>query len=79
MRLTVPLLAACASFACLGASGETVTADDDKRESQVDSNVATPQSKERAKDYWTVERMRKAKPMPSPVLDPETLKPVDPE
>ena len=80
MGLRFPLLAACASFACIGASGGSASDDGDKKPpAEIDSVVSTPETGERAKDYWTPERMRTAKPMPGPVLDPKTMKPVDPE
>lgn len=80
MGLRFPLLAACASFACIGASGGGAADDSDKKPpTEIDSVVSTPESGERAKDYWTADRMRKAKPMPNPVLDPKALKVLDPD
>ncbi len=79
MRLRFPFLAACASFACIGAAADT-PADEggDKPATEIDSIAGTPESGERSRDYWTAERMRNAKPMPKPVLDLETLKRLEP-
>lgn len=44
-----------------------------------DTSVLTKPGSENARAYWTADRMRTAKPMPSDVLDPETLKPITPK
>lgn len=80
MRRPLPLLAACASFACLGASADTPTTDGgaEKNESaEVDCVTPDEADCDDAEEYWTPERMRNAKPLPTPVLDPETKKPVE--
>jgi hypothetical protein len=47
-----------------GGSGDAPKAGD-----TIDSRVITPEERERAKDYWTPERMQNAKPMPLPRID----------
>jgi hypothetical protein len=84
MHLRIPLLAACASFACIGASAETTgetmpSTEQGKQATQSDCVKQAPDEQCDAEAYWTPERMRNAKPLPTPVLDPETMKPVKPE
>lgn len=82
MHRGIPLLAACLSFACIGASADTPAAEDDKnRATEVDCVVTPdePDCDDGDDEYWTPERMRNAKPLPTPVLDPETMKPVESE
>ena len=81
MHRGVPLLAASLSFACFGASADSPTPEDGKNQATEVDCVVTPDEPECDDDgeYWTPERMRKAKPLPTPVLDPETMKPVEPE
>ncbi|MCP4382986.1 MAG: hypothetical protein GY798_16455 [Hyphomicrobiales bacterium] len=68
---------------CVGLSGSfllpPLTAVADERKPPEADVLANPGGGEKAKDYWTAERMRNAKPVRSPVLDPETLEPVKPE
>ena len=79
MRRPIPLVAACASFACFGAAGlAAADGDKDTDEPSAIGTVKPDQAdNDEAKDYWTPERMRNAKPLPAPVLDPDTKKPVD--
>jgi hypothetical protein len=84
MRHGFPLLAAVASFACIGGASGGSPPDDPTKEEQpahpadVESVVAPPGSEQAAEEFWTEDRMRKAKPLPTPVLDPKTMKPVTP-
>jgi hypothetical protein len=50
-----------------------------KQATQSDCVKQAPDEQCDAEAYWTPERMRNAKPLPTPVLDPETMKPVKPE
>ena len=72
----VPLVAAAAS-ACVGLSPATAGASDSSSgatpetgRSEADGiDVQVPDSKDRVDQYWTQDRMRAAKPMPTPQIN----------
>ena len=97
MRLAIPLAAAVAAIASMGASGGTVpsaapapnaeevecmaSGEDEATKSpeSIDCVVVPAEKARAAKEYWTEERMRSAKPLPTPSLDPKTKKQLAPE
>lgn len=79
----VPFVAAAAS-ACIGlgaaAAGTSAstsgTTPEQDRSDAAGVDVQVPDSKERIDDYWTQDRMRAAKPMPTPRISRPSTPPV---
>lgn len=81
----IPFVAAAAS-ACIGLTAATAgtsgastgTAPESGRSDAAGIDVQVPDSKDRIDQYWTEDRMRAAKPMPTPRIDrPSTPPAVD--
>ena len=77
MRRPMTSIAAAASTLCIGLSAGASSAAETASESGID--VQVPDSKDRIEEYWTRDRMRAAKPKPTPVIRRETKSPAAPE
>jgi hypothetical protein len=73
-KALVPIAAAAASMtigAAAAAAGGTTSdvPDPPSKPAEGDIDVQVPDSKERIEEYWTRDRMRAAKPMPTPRIN----------